>query len=107
MGCSSCGSVVPTSQDLEDLLLQIVEYSVTEGAGILRADQELLEPSKRILPHMLHADEMLLVAKDVIRQVLFLNQQSCLFWVMQSLVPTQSFPNPEPYANFSRRSRGC
>lgn len=61
--------MIPTFQELEDHLVGIVTYLVSQGGGILRADQEYLEPSKRILMHIDNKDEIVNIAKDFIRQV--------------------------------------
>lgn len=52
--------------------MEIIDYAVTKGKNIHRVDAEQLEPPNNILPSMFHDDELVLVAKSHIRQVLSL-----------------------------------
>jgi hypothetical protein len=66
----------PSFEEIVDALLRVIDWAVFESSGFMRVDSDHVEPALRTLQHMTIEDELVLVAKNYIRQVLSLSQIS-------------------------------
>ena len=64
-------STEPSFKEFEDQFTSLIDYIVAQSQGIVRVDSNKIEPSRAILPHIKLDDEIVIVAKDIIRQVSF------------------------------------
>ncbi|XP_073385492.1 uncharacterized protein [Physcomitrium patens] len=62
-------SVEPSWEEIEDELVGIIDHVVLQSGDIVRVDHGKIEPSRATLPHITLDDEIVVVAKDIIKQV--------------------------------------
>ncbi|BFI29560.1 dynein axonemal heavy chain [Marchantia polymorpha subsp. ruderalis] len=68
-------SCEPTFEELAESLLRVVDWSVYESSGFMRVDSDHIDPSMRTMPHMVLEDELVQVAKNYLRQIVFANSK--------------------------------
>lgn len=80
-------SVEPSWEEIEDELVGIIDHVVLQSGDIVRVDHGKIEPSRATLPHITLNDEIVVVAKDIIKQVHNSFYTICLLIDLSSLLP--------------------
>lgn len=77
----------PSWEEIEDELVGIIDHVVLQSGDIVRVDHDKIEPSRATLPHITLDDEIVVVAKDIIKQVHNSFYTICLLIDLSSLLP--------------------